>query len=174
MRDRVMFSLKDAIDGGSQSGCHLFFAVGEDGGPGGVEEDVADAGLAVEKNRDAALEGFDCRDAVALDGGHEKKMGLRKELFQVIVGDEAVEVNAVSEAEIPGHLLKSGDEGTFAGEVELPVDAGGERGFGSFKFCERADHPIDALVGFDAADGEHTELLVVDWANSQSRGAVVR
>ena len=37
-----------------------------------------------------------------------------------------MKVNAVADAEVLRHCLKRGDEGATAGEVESPVDAGGE------------------------------------------------
>ncbi len=154
-----MFAFEDGVDGRAESDGHAVFASSQDGGPGGVEQDVADAGFAVQQDGDAALEGLDGGDAVALNGGHEEKMRLREEMLEVLVGDEAVKVDAVADAEVLRHCLKCGDEGAAAGEVESPVDAGGERRFGLFEFGEGADDPVDAFVGFDAADGEHAELL---------------
>ena len=102
---------------------HLVFAAGEDGCPWRVEQDVADAGFAMKQDGDAALERFDGGDAVALNRRHEEEMGCGIELFEIVVGDEAVEVDAVADAECLRHLLKRGNEGAFAGEVETPVDA---------------------------------------------------
>ena len=135
------------------------FVAVEDGGPRGVEQDVADAGLAVEQDGDAALEALDGRDAVALDGGHEEEMGAVVEGGEMVVGDEAVEVDAVGDAEGGGHPLEGGDLGAGAGEVEVPVDAGGERGGGVLERGESAEDPVDALVGLDAGDGEQAELI---------------
>src|SRR5437899_3361792 len=50
-----MSAFEDGVDGRAESGGHVVFASGHDGGPGGVEQDVADAGLAVQQDGDAGL-----------------------------------------------------------------------------------------------------------------------
>ena len=99
LRDVVMARLEDTVDCGAQGAGHLVFAAVEDGGPWGIEEDVTDAGLAMQENRDTTVERFDGGDTVALNRRHEEEMGLRIELFEVVVGDETVEVDAVAYAE---------------------------------------------------------------------------
>ena len=76
LRDGVMFAVENGVDGRAESGGHAVFAASQDGGPGCVEQDVADAGFAVQQDGDAALEGLDGGDAVALNGGHEEEVRL--------------------------------------------------------------------------------------------------
>ena len=156
----VMSSLENTIDSRAQNGGHAFFAAGEDGCPWGVEENVADSGLAMQQDGNASLERLDCRDAVALDRGHEEKVSLREHLLQIFVGDEAVKMNAAADAEVLCHLAKRGDERAFASEVETPVDTRGEGSFALFECGQRAKDPVDAFVGFDSTDGEHAEVAV--------------
>lgn len=142
-----------------EGGCEGWLAAFEDGGPGGVEENVGDTGVAVEEDGDAALEAFDSGDAVALDGGHEEEVGGVVELLELLVGDETVKVDAACEAELVGEGLELGKLCAFAREVEAPVDVRGQRDGGMFEGGEGADDPVESLVGFDAGDGEHAELV---------------
>src|SRR5215469_12842008 len=103
--DGVMFAFEDGEDGGAEGGGHVVFASGHDGSPWGVEENVADAGLAMQEDRDAALKRFDCGNAVALNSGHEEEMRRCVELLEILVGDEAVEVDAIADAQILRHPL---------------------------------------------------------------------
>ena len=50
-------SCEDAVDGGGERCGEVAGVPGEDGGPGSFEQDVGDAGLAVEEDGNAALEG---------------------------------------------------------------------------------------------------------------------
>ena len=115
----VVAAIEDAVDGGGERGGHLLRASCEDGGPRGFEEDVGDAGVAVEQDGNAALEGLDGGDAVALDGGHEEEMGLVVEGLEFGVGDEAVEVDAAGDAELGGELGERGELRAGAGDVEI-------------------------------------------------------
>ena len=54
----------------------------------------------MEQDRYSALKRFDCGNSVALNGGHEEQMGLREELLEIFVADEAVKVDAVANAEV--------------------------------------------------------------------------
>ncbi len=118
MRDGVVAAIEDSVDGGGERGGEGFRASGEDGGPGGFEEDVGDTGVSVEEDGDAALEGLDGGDSVALDGGHEEEMGLIVEGLEFGVGDEAVEVDAVAEAELGGEFAERGKLRAGACNVE--------------------------------------------------------
>jgi hypothetical protein len=90
----VVASIEDAVDGGGERGGHCLRASGEDSGPGSIEEDVGDAGIAMKQDGDAAREGLDGGDSVTLDGGHDEEMGLVVELLEVPIGDEAGELDS--------------------------------------------------------------------------------
>jgi len=57
----------------------------------------------MEQDRYSALKRFDCGNSVALNGGHEEQVGLREEMLEVVVWDEAVKVDAVANAEVLSH-----------------------------------------------------------------------
>jgi len=97
LRDCMMSTLQDAVDCGAQGIGHAVFATGKDGGPRSIEEDVADTGFTMQQDGDSALEGLDGWDAVALHGWHEEEMRGCEEVFEVLVGDEAVKVDAVAD-----------------------------------------------------------------------------
>jgi hypothetical protein len=154
----VMAAIEDTIDGVGERGGHVVGATGEDGSPGSIEEDVGDAGVAVQEDGNAALEGLDSGNAVALDGGHEEEMGLIVEGLELPVGDEAVEVYVVCDSELAGELGERGELRTAAGEVETPVCPLRERRGGGLEYGEGVKNPVDTLVVFDAADGEQAKL----------------
>jgi len=93
-----------------------------------------------------------------------------------------VKVNAIADAEILSHFLKRRDEAAATCKVKAPVDAGREGSLTSLELGEGADEPIDSLVGFDPADGEHAKLSVYradasgcgfgagDWAQAAHAG----
>ncbi len=162
------------MDHGVELGGEFCFAVREDAGPGGVEKDVADAGIAVEEDGNAAGQGFYGGDAVALDGGHQKDVGVVVEGLQLVVGDETVELDAVLEAQFPGAGGHGFELGTFAGQVEAPVGACGEWVGGLFQGGESFEDPVDAFVGLDAGDGEEVQLRWVGVGAARWLGLALR
>ena len=117
----VMATIEDAIDGVGESCGHVVGSTAEDGGPGSIQKDVGDAGVAVEEDGNASLQGLDGGNSVALDGGHEEEMGLIVEGLELLVWDEAVEVDVAGDAELGGELGERGELRTAAGKVETPV-----------------------------------------------------
>jgi hypothetical protein len=146
-------------------------ASGEDSGPGSIEEDVGDAGIAMKQDGDAAREGLDGGDSVTLDGGHDEEMGLVVELLEVPIGDEAVELDRVAETELRGKFGECGELRASAGEVDTPVCPRAERGSGVLQLGEGVENPVDALIGLDAADREQTKRAAgLDGPDSEEAG----
>ena len=152
----------------------VFRAAGEDGGPGGFEEDVGDAGVAVEQDGDAALEGLDGGDAVSLDGGHEEEMGL------IVEGLEVVR-RGRSRGSGRGRRCRAGRRVRVSGASCGPVPARSscqsvrEREAGWWlQLGEGAEEPVDAFVCFDAADREQAERAAgLDGADAEEAIGVV-
>ena len=113
----------------------------------------------MQQDGDTSFEGLDGRDSITLDGGHKEEMGLGEEMLEIVIGNEVVKVDAVANAQIVRHLLERWDHGAFAGQVEPPIDTGGEGSWVALKLGETAEDPIDAFAGFDTADGEDSELF---------------
>jgi len=64
--------------------------------PGGVQQDVADAGFTMQKNWDAAMKGLKRGDSIALAGRHQKKMRLIVQRRKLLVADKTGKPYAAS------------------------------------------------------------------------------